>query len=148
MHEAVKQVEGADLDRVVNRLLERLIELESTKQSGENKEALRGVRANQLDARGNRGGIWYVVESKWSVIAFGVAMLALGVALMTSCVFFARWIETNRELATEKRLHTAAIDDLRMEFRAAVRSAGVQLPAIEDHDISQHAAPPAKGVKP
>lgn len=140
--------EGPDLDRVVSRLLDRLIALEQEKAGGtDSAEATRGWKSNQLDARGNRGGIWYVVESRWSVVAIAVACVALGVSVATGGSFLTRYTEVSRELANEKRLQTAAIDDLRMEYRAVLRAAGVKSEALENHDISD-IAEKATGGKP
>lgn len=145
--ETVKDMKTADFDRVVNRLLERLMELEAKKGDSAG-EASRGWQSNQLDARGNRGGIWYVVDSKWSMVALILAALAIGISITSGTYLAADVIESKRQLAREERLKINAVDDLRMEFRAVLRAAGVESEAPENTDISHLAEKATKGTKP
>src|SRR5688572_10260511 len=95
--DAVKDLQGPDFDRIVNRLITHLQDLEAKKDAA--GEASRGWQSNQLDARGNKGGIWYVVESRWSIVAIAIACVALGISIASGGALLSKMVELSRELS-------------------------------------------------
>lgn len=112
-------------------------------------EAPRANRSpNQTDQRGNTGNILTAMfngPNALSIISFGFSILAL--AISVACVMFLAngtfraqleaaeiRAQASRDLGTEKRLNTQAIDELKLETRQALKRAGVDVRAGDTHE--------------
>lgn len=79
------------------------------------------------------------------IATFVCSICALLISLVVLLLVLAKLVETQiemghekaqaiRELASEKRMNTNAIDELRIETRQALKTAGVEPVDLEDHN--------------